>query len=116
MLLNLKNGREINLSAETNPLFLNKLREKLSSHADLNNPEVTRYFEKDRKRRTRELSLKLVELRMSNRNSSLDKKGRLNLVLRKNSKRGLVKSLKHQSQLINQINKCKLISRPQNQT
>ena len=117
MLTSLKDGKEINLSAETNHFFFNKLREKLNNNTDLDNKEIAKFFEKERRRKSKEHRQRLINLNITHRKfSSFDSKRKPELRSFKETKNNLVQTFKHQGQLISQINKRKLISRSTYQT
>lgn len=120
MLRALKKGKDIDLNNRTNPLFLSKLRERFNKDADLDNLQVSEHFEKDRKAKSRDPTYKLLQPNFSQKmfSSNKGKNNKGNGSKRTDFKRyaNPKQSLKHQSQLINQINKRWVISGFEDQT
>ena len=111
MLASLKDGKDINLSAENNHFFFNRLREKLNENTDLGNKEIGKFFEKERRRKSKEHRERLINMNLTHRKfSSFDHKRKNEVKSFKETKNNLVQTFKHQGQLISQINKRKLSS------
>lgn len=109
MLTALKKGQDINLSSKTNPIFLNKLREKFNQDSEMNNQQISRQFEKDRRVRSKDINRKLMHAHFSQKILSNIKNREIS-----NKRKRFInpkQSLMHQSQLINQINRRKVNSR-----